>query len=542
MALPFDALYYPYPARRSVVFARHGMIASSHPLAAQAGLEILKRGGNAVDAAVACAASLTVLEPTANGIGGDAFAQIWHKGKLYGLNSSGPAPKLLSLEALKKAGHSRLPNYGMLPVTVPGIPAAWAALVDRFGALGLSDVMRPAIAYAEHGAPVAPVIADCWAAASSLYAAQKDACFASWFAHFAPRGQAPRAGELLQFPDTAKSLEAIASSGARDFYSGKLAERIHAFSEQHGGYLRGDDLAAFTPEWVEPLKASYNGYEVWELPPNGHGLVALMALRILDNLHKEQGLPSLDSPQAWHLRIEALKLAFADGLAHIADPRKMRIKAEDLLDDSYIAARSKLVSTKAIMPPPGRSADGGTVYLATADAEGNMVSYIQSNYTGFGSGMLVPGTGIALNNRALCFSLDPAHPNCLAPGARPYQTIIPGFLTKNGEPQAAFGVMGAYLQPQGHLMLISNMLDYGLNPQAALDAPRCRWEEGLRVELESAFPSQLAEALVRMGHDMRWGTVGDRRFGRGQLIWRNQEDGVLAGGSESRCDGQIAAW
>jgi gamma-glutamyltranspeptidase/glutathione hydrolase len=490
-----------------------------------------------VDAAIATAAALTVLEPVSNGIGGDAFALVWHKDALYGLNSSGPAPQKLSLDALRKAGLGSMPRFGITPVTVPGAPAAWAALARRFGALPLSATLRPAIDYARYGAPGSPVVADLWARAFAEFKSQKDASFRHWFDCFAPEGRAPGAGEIWRSEEFAQSLDAIAESDAKAFYEGRLADAVHAFSEQCGGYLRGEDLAAFVPEWVEPLKARYRDVDVWELPPNGQGLAALIALRILDGLEA----PAMDSPRAWHLRIEAVKLAFADALAHIADPRRMRINPGKFLDESYIACRRKLIGDRALTPPPGKPVDGGTVYLATADADGNMVSYIQSNFWGFGSGMVVPGTGIALHSRGLCFSLDPAHPNCLTPGMRPYHTIIPGFLSANGRPLAAFGVMGAYLQPQGHLMTVSNMLDYGLNPQAALDAPRFRWEEGLRVDVEAGFPAPAAEALRRMGHDLRYGLPGDRGFGRGQIIWRT-EDGVLACGSEPRCDGQAAAW
>ena len=535
--VPFDPLYLPYPSRRSVVFARRGMAATSHPLAAQAGLDILKQGGNAVDAAVAAAAALTVLEPTSNGVGGDAFALVWHKGRLHGLNSSGPAPQKLSLEALRKAGCERMPRFGMTPVTVPGTPAAWAALARRFGALPLTATLRPAIDYARFGAPVSPVVAGLWAQAFTEFKAQKDASFRHWFDCFAPDGHAPAAGEMWRSEELAQSLSLIAESDAKAFYAGKLAEAIDAFSEQCGAYLRGEDLAAFAPEWVDPLKAVYRGVDVWELPPNGQGLTALIALRILEGFEA----PAIDSPRAWHLRIEAIKLAFADALAHIADPRRMRVNPVDLLDEAYIARRRKLIGERAAAPPSGKPLDGGTVYLAAADAEGNMVSYIQSNFWGFGSGMVVPGTGIALHSRGLCFSLDPEHPNCLTPGMRPYHTIIPGFLSKNDRPLAAFGVMGAYLQPQGHVMTVSNMLDYGLNPQAALDAPRFRWQEALLVDVEAGFPAPVAEALRRMGHDVRYGVAGDRGFGRGQIIWRT-EDGVLACGSEPRCDGQAAAW
>ena len=533
----FDPLYLPYPSRRSLVFARRGMVATSHPLASQAGLDMLKQGGNAVDAAVATAAALTVLEPVSNGIGCDAFALVWYKGELHGLNSSGPAPQRLNLETLRKAGIERMPQLGMTPVTVPGAPAAWAALAKRFGVLPLTTTLRPAIDYARYGAPVSPVVAGLWLQAFTIFKAQKDPAFRHWFDCFAPAGHAPEAGAMWRSEELAQSLNAIAESDAKAFYEGRLAEAIDAFSEQCGAYLRAEDLTAFAPEWVKPLKATYRDVDVWELPPNGQGLVALIALRILNGFDT----PAMDSPRFWHLRIEALKLAFADALAHIADPRRMRINPMELLDENYITQRRKLIGDRAVTPPQGKPISGGTVYLATADAEGNMVSYIQSNFQGFGSGMVVPGTGIALHNRGLCFSFDPAHPNCLTPGMRPYHTIIPGFLSKHGKPLAAFGVMGAYLQPQGHVVAISNMLDYGLNPQAALDAPRFRWEEGVRVDVEAGFPPPVAEALRRMGHDLRYGVAGDQNFGRGQIIWRN-EGGVLACGSEPRCDGQAAAW
>ena len=513
------------------------MVATSHPLAAQAGLDMLKEGGNAVDAAVAAAAALTVLEPASNGVGGDAFALIWHQGKLHGLNSSGSAPQRLSLEALREAGLERMPRLGMTPVTVPGVPAAWAALKKRFGMLPLTATLRPAIDYALRGAPVSPVTADLWRRAFLEFKTQKDASFRHWFDCFAPEGRAPKAGEIWRSEELAQSLNDIAESDAEAFYGGKLAEALHSFSEQCGAYLRGEDLAAFAPEWVEPLKAAYRGVDVWELPPNGQGLAVLIALRILDGFEA----PALDTPPAWHLRIEALKLAFADAFFHIADPRRMRVNPMAFLDERYIESRRKRIGVRAAVPPPGKPLDGGTVYLAAADAECNMVSYIQSNFWGFGSGMVVPGTGIALHNRGLGFSLDPAHPNCLMPGMRPYHTIIPGFLSKNGAPLAAFGVMGAYFQPQGHVMAVSNMLDYGLNPQASLDAPRFRWEEGLHVDVEHGFPAPAAEVLRRMGHDIRCRTADDRGFGRGQIIWRN-EDGVLVCGSEPRCDGQAAAW
>jgi gamma-glutamyltranspeptidase/glutathione hydrolase len=513
------------------------MVATSQPLAAQAGLEVLKRGGNAIDAAVATAACLTVVEPTSNGIGGDAFALIWSGGRLHGLNSSGPAPRGLSLQALAKAGHKVIPPYGVIPVTVPGAPAAWAELALRFGVLPLTESLRPAVEYAAHGFPISPVVAEGWAAAFRVYREQRGESFQHWFETFAPRGRPPAPGEAWRLAEQANTLAAIAETNANAFYRGDLAEKIAAFFRRYSGYLTAGDLAAFQPEWVEPVKIDYRGYDVWELPPNGQGIVALMALNILKGFEFRER----EAVETCHRQIEAIKLAFADGLQYIADPRRMKRQVADLLSDDYAAERRALITNRAGSPLPGAPHTGGTVYLATADGEGNMVSYIQSNYQGFGSGMVVPGTGIALHNRGLCFSADPRHDNSLEPGKKPYHTIIPGFLTRDGDPIGPFGVMGGFIQPQGHVMVLMNTIDFQLNPQAALDAPRFRWMEGTTVEVEAQFPEPLAEALLRMGHGMKRGEVGDRGFGRGQIIWRDQE-GTLAGASEPRADGQVAAW
>jgi gamma-glutamyltranspeptidase / glutathione hydrolase len=535
--MDYDALYYPYPSRRSVVFGRRGMVATSQPLAAQAGLEVLKKGGNAIDAAIAAASCLTVVEPTSNGIGGDAFALIWSGDRLHGLNSSGPAPQTISLHALAKTGLKPIPRYGVIPVTVPGAPAAWAELARRFGRLPLTESMRPAIEYAEQGFPVSPVVGDRWEAAFTVYRAQHGEEFQPWFGTFAPQGKAPVAGEMWRSPDQASTLAAIAATNAEVFYRGDLAEKTQAFFRRYSGYLTAADLAAYKPEWVEPIKINYRGYDAWEIPPNGHGIVALMALNVLKGFEFREK----DAAETYHLQIEAVKLAFADGLKYIADIRKMKVQIADLLSEDYAAERRRLIGAKALTPPPGKPHSGGTVYLATADDEGNMVSYIQSNYEGFGSGMVIPGTGIALHNRGTCFSSDPEHENCLEPGKKPYHTIIPGFLTKDGKALGPFGVMGGFIQPQGHVMVVMNTVDFQLNPQAALDAPRFRWKEGKTVDVEAQFPEHLAEALMRMGHNVKRGEVGDRDFGRGQIIWRNW-GGVLAGGSEPRTDGQVAAW
>ncbi len=552
----FDPYYYPYASRRNVVFGTRAMVATSQPLAAQAGLRMLQQGGNAVDAAVATAACLSVVEPTSNGIGGDAFAIVWMQKELYGLNSSGPSPKLLSHDVVKKAGHDTMPHDGLLPITVPGIPAAWAALNARFGKLSLEQCLSPAIDYAENGFAVAPITAELWQKAYNHYmhAAHNHTALKPFFETFTRNGKCPQAGTLWRLPEQAATLRDIAQSGAKSFYSGAIAEKIDAFMRQEGGYLRADDLAAFSPQWVQPLKVEYRGYSVWELPPNGHGIVSLMALQILK--HFDMG--HADDPETIHRMIEAVKLAFVDGLAHIADPRHMRVTAQELLQEDFAAMRASLIGKTALEPAPANPPKGGTVYLATADGEGNMVSYIQSNYTGFGSGVVVPGTGIALQNRGACFSMDARHPNAVAGGKLPYHTIIPGFITpaeggktsSSSEPFGSFGpfgpfgMMGGFIQPQGHVMLAHRMIDQGLNPQAALDAPRFRWSKGRTLDVEPSFPPALAEALQRKGHHIQYGSVSDRDFGRGQCIWQastHENQTIFMGGTEPRTDGQVAA-
>ncbi len=536
-SMNYDPLHYPYPSRRHTVFSRKGMVATSQPLAAQAGLDVLRKGGNAIDAAVATASCLTVVEPTSNGIGADAFALVWTGGKLRGLNSSGPAPGSISLRALAGAGHKTIPPFGVAPVTVPGAPACWAELSRRFGKLSLPETMRSAMEYADSGFPVSPVVANRWQAAFEVYRAQDGKEFQHWFEAFAPYGRTPLAGELWRMPDQAATLASIAETEAESFYRGEISEKIDSFFRRYSGYLSADDLAGFKPEWVEPVKVGYRGYEVWEIPPNGQGIVALMALNILNGLE----IGARDSAKAYHRQIEAIKLAFSDGLKYICDIRKMKVAVSDLLSEGYAAQRRSLITESAVDPLPGDPPRGGTVYLATADSEGNMVSYIQSNYLGFGSGMVIPGTGVALHNRGYCFSSDPEHDNCLEPGKKPYHTIIPGFLTKGGDPIGPFGVMGGFIQPQGHVMVMVNTVDFQLNPQAALDAPRFRWTGGLNVDVEDSFPRHIAAELSRMGHHITYAAPDDFDFGRGQIIWRGK-DGVLAAGSEPRADGQAAAW
>jgi gamma-glutamyltranspeptidase/glutathione hydrolase len=534
--LSFDAQHFPYPSRRNVVYAQRGMVATSQPLAAQAGLQVLQAGGNAIDAAIATASALSVLEPSANGIGGDAFALVWHGGKLHGLNASGPAPANSTLQSFTQLGHTEMPKYGPLAVTVPGTPASWAAMAQRFGKLPLTTSMAAAIGYARDGFPVSPSVAYAWQQATKLFRKQLTAPhFQSWFDTFAPE-RAPEAGEIWRSAGHANTLQSIAEDNAHSFYRGELAEKIAAFVQGAGGHLSTADLAAYQVDWVDPISVNYRGFDVWEIPPNGHGLVALIAL----NLLKGFDFAERDTLLTYHRQIEAIKLAFADGLAHIAEPSHMRVSVKDLLSDAYADERRKLIGDMARAPQPGMPPAGGTVYLSTADADGNMVSFIQSNYMGFGSGMVVPGTGIGLHNRGHNFSLDAQHPNCIGPGKRPYHTIIPGFMTRGGVPVGPFGVMGGFMQPQGHVQMVMNTVDFHLNPQASLDAPRWEWDSGLGVNIESTTAEHLFRALSARGHDVKWQN-NRLAFGRGQIIWRDAA-GVLCGGTEPRTDGAVVGW
>ncbi|TDB03212.1 gamma-glutamyltransferase family protein [Halomonas marinisediminis] len=532
-----DALYYPSASRRMASFGSRGMVATSQPLAAQVGMDILKRGGNAVDAAIATAAALTVVEPTSNGIGGDVFAIVWLDGKMYGLNASGPAPQAANIEAMKALGYQAVPNHGVLPVTVPGAPAAWGALSERFGKLRFADLLEPAVALAEEGFPVSPIIHQMWEEAFQTYSSYDDATFNPWFDTFAPKGRAPRPGEMWSSPDHANTLRRIGETQGRDFYEGELADRIDDFFCSHGGLLRREDLARFEPEWVDPISVRYKGHDIWEIPPNGSGLIVLQALGMLERLGSE----GRDPVETLHRRIEATKLAYVDGFAHVTEPGAMRYSVDQLLADDYLQARAGLIGDEAIDPVHGNPLSGGTVYLATADGDGNMVSFIQSNYKGFGSGIVIPGTGISLQNRGWSFSLDPTHPNALEPGKRSYHTIIPGFITKDNEAVGPFGVMGGYMQPQGHVQVVTGMIEDLLNPQAVLDTPRWKWTKGKTVEVEPHFPDHLAQALARRGHKIV--KVADSiSFGRGQIILRDRATGVLSGGTEPRTDGAVLPW
>lgn len=415
---------YDYPSRRRVIYGTHGMVCASQPLAANAGLDILKKGGNAVDAAIATAITLTVTEPTSNGIGSDTFALVWMKDSLYGLNGSGWSPKGISLEAVRAQGHEKMPERGWTPVNIPGSPAAWYALSKRFGKLPFAELFTAAIDYARSGYPVSPTIAKLWNNQFKKFSTElKGDAFQPWFETFARGGRTPECGELWSCEDMARTLEELADTNCESFYRGELAQKIDAFSRKCGGYLRAEDLAEYEAVWVDPISVNYKGYDVWELPPNGHGLVVLMTLNMLRNDHFSHH----DDPDTLHRQLEAMKLAFADGQKYITDPACMRRTVEQFLDPAYADRRRASITNFAQPPVAGDPACGGTVYLSTADGEGNMVSLIQSNYRGFGSGIVIPDTGISLNDRGFSFSLDPSEDNCLAPASAPITPSSPAF-------------------------------------------------------------------------------------------------------------------
>ncbi|MDN5299571.1 MAG: gamma-glutamyltranspeptidase / glutathione hydrolase [Clostridiales bacterium] len=515
-------------------YAQNGMVATSSPLAAQAGIQMLKQGGNAIDAAIATAITLTVVEPTSNGIGGDAFAIIYKDGELHGLNSSGDAPDAISIDAVKAKGFESLPSHGAVPVTVPGAPAAWIALSKRFGKLPFEKLFEPAIQHAESGFIVSDYVAHHWHIAYQNYKAMHVPGLEHWFDAFAPNGRAPSAGERWLQLDQAHTLREIADSQTASFYSGALASKIVDTLQHYDGFMTNDDLAQYLPEWVRPIRLNYRGYEICEIPPNGQGVTALMALNAL----RQFNLSSMPRELAMHRQIEAIKQAFVDVAATVADQRFNPFDLEYYLSSAYSELSASKQSETAQQPTHIPAPTGGTVYLCTADSEGNMVSFIQSNYMGFGSGIVVPGTGIALHNRGYNFSFDPKHPNALAGGKRPYHTIIPGFIMKDNEAIGPFGVMGGFMQPQGHLQVISNLIDFGMSPQDALDAPRWQWMKEKSVNVERSMPEYLIKALSQRAHDLSL-PLDNATFGRGQMILRLPGGGYI-GGTEMRCDGYIA--
>ncbi len=522
----------PYPSSRQPVLARN-VVATSQSLATQAGIAMLQRGGNAVDAALATAITLTVTEPCSNGIGSDLFAIVADDGVLTGLNASGRAPAAVT--AARYAGQQAMPRYGWEPVTIPGAVSGWAALSQRFGALPFADLFVPAIRYARDGFPVSPVVAKRWALTAAIV--PKDMGFAE---HFMPRGRAPGAGEIFACPSMASSLEKIAQTGGNAFYRGELAATMVRHAQAHHALHTFDDFAAHTIDWVTPTALDYGGATLHEIPPNGQGIAAQMALGMLRAF--DLGSLAPDSAASQHLQIEAMKLAFADVYRYVSDPSTMEVSAAALLDPVYLASRARLIDpARAQDFGPGSPPRGGTVYLCAADANGMMVSLIQSNYLGFGSGVVVPGTGISLQNRGFGFSLATGHPNRIAGGKRPFHTIIPGFLTQNGVPLAAFGVMGGPIQPPAQVQTLVRLLTHGMNPQAALDAPRWKLEGGLRVDLECPAAAELRSGLAALGHQIAKAGDPAMDFGAGQFIVRNGEGSYIAA-TDPRRDGQAAGF
>jgi gamma-glutamyltranspeptidase/glutathione hydrolase len=521
---------FPYSWPRKPVLARN-VVATSQPLAAQAGLAMLAAGGSAVDAALATAITLTLVEPVSNGIGSDAFAIIWDGQQLHGLNASGRSPAGWTPEFF---GGKGVPQRGWNSVTVPGCVSAWRMLSERFGKLPFEKLFERAIEYGRNGFLVSPTIAGQWAKQVPELKGQPGFADA-----FMPGGRAPAPGERFRFPEHAATLEKIAATKGETFYRGELAEKIETHSRRQDGMMRASDLAAHVSDWIAPLEIGYRGYTIHELPPNGQGIVALMALGMLSEFDV-RSLP-VDSPDSVHLQIEAVKLAFADAFAYVADLEHMPFAPQQLLDPAYLRDRAKRIDMKRAQNfGAGSPPKGGTIYLTAADEHGMMVSMIQSNFMGFGSGVVVPGTGISLQNRGHSFVADPGHPNQVGPRKRPYQTIIPGFVTKDGKPVMSFGLMGGTMQPQGHTQVIVRIADYGQNPQAACDGPRFRFVQGMDVSVENDrfAPETLAE-LQRRGH--RIVTVNDyNQFGSSQMIWK-LEGGYLAA-SDPRRDGQAAGY
>lgn len=532
-----DYTNHPFKSTRMPVYGANGAVATSQPLAASAGLAVLRDGGNAVDAAIATAAALTVVEPTSNGLGSDAFALIWDGQELHGLNASGAGAGALDADKLRARGLSAMPSRGWDPVTVPGAVDSWGMMAERFGRLPMQRLLAAAAEYAEKGYPVSPVVAFFWAKAALEFSQIEGAQYAGWRQAFLRDGKPPSAGQRWYNPGHARTLKRLAEAGVRDYYEGEIAEQIVAFSNATGGILSADDLSRHHGEWVAPIGINYRDHTVWEIPPNGSGIIALQALGMMDGLRA--GTAHVDA-DIWHQQIEAMKLAYADGHQYIADPAKREVPAAGMLDPQYLASRRALIGERAANVLPGKPPAGGTVYLCTADRDGMMVSFIQSNYEGFGSGVVVPDWGISMQNRGHGFSLEPGHVNEATAGQRPYHTIIPSFLTRGAEAVGPFGVMGGFMQPQGHLQVAVGTVDHGLDAQAVLCAPRWRVEEGLTVSVESSTPDAVVSGLRERGHDVQFPDL-DIGFGRGQVIWR-KPDGCYEAGSEPRADGQVAAY
>ena len=531
-----------FNSRRSPVLAQNGMCATSQPLAAQVGLQTLVNGGNAVDAAVACAAVLNVVEPISTGVGGDMFALIWDakKKKMYALNGSGAAPLSSSIDELLSQGHKRVPEFGVYSVSTPGTVHGWETILGSFGSMTLSEVLKPAIKYAEEGFPVTEIISHQWRQVedkiSRLPSGQE----------MLINGRAPQHGETMTIPTLGRTLRTISEGGSEAFYKGEIAGKIAAFVQEQGGWLSNEDLQIHSSDWDEPISTDYRGVTCWECPPNGQGIAALEALNIIEGFDMPQ--MGAQSSERYHHLIEAMRLAFADGFKYIADPRKSTVPIEQLASKSYADQRRQLINSNTAMKsvPYGQMLEGSdTVYISCIDNEGNACSFINSVFSNFGSGLVVPGTGIVLHNRASLFSLEPDHPNSLTGGKRPYHTIIPAMATQNGDLTLCYGVMGGFMQPQGHLQMINNMVDLNMNPQESIDALRFQ-VVGEGVVLEEGVDQSVVKELQSMGHTVNL-MAGPQRGGSGgmggaQIIYRDPNTGVLWGGSESRKDGCAVGW
>lgn len=530
----------PYTSTRLPLFARN-VVSTSHPLAAQAGLRMLLAGGNAVDAAIAAAAAITVTEPVSNGLGSDAFCILWDGKALHGLNASGRAPAAWTTSYFRArygADAKTPPKRGWDAVTVPGAVAGWVALSERFGKLPFGDLMQPAIEIAERGYAVPVVVQQKWAAAAGELAGQP-----GFRETFLPWGRAPQVGERFVFAGAARALRAIAASKGEAYYRGEIAAAAVKHAQAHGGAVTLDDFAAYQPEWVQPIGQAYRGYTLHEIPPNGQGIAALIALGILSNFDLAS-LPA-DGVESQHLQIEAMKLAFADVYRYVAEPASMEVTPAQMLDAAYLKGRAALIDPKRAQDfGAGNPVKGGTIYLTAADESGMMVSFIQSNYMGFGSGVVVPEYGLSMQNRGHAFSLDARSPNVVAPRKRPFHTIIPAFLTKGGQPVMSYGVMGANMQPQGHMQTLVRMLDYRQNPQAACDAPRWRYNAGLEINVESAMNPALVQGLLERGHRTEVIRDSYQDFGAGQFIWRLGDPAVegYVAASDPRRDGQAVGF
>ena len=539
MTTPFD-WSSGYPSQRLPVFGRN-VVSTSHPLAAQAGLHMLRRGGNAVDAAVATAAVMTVVEPVSNGLGSDSFCILWDGQQLHGLNASGRAPQAWTPEYFKgKYGQDTTapPTRGWDSATVPGAVASWVALSEKFGKLPFADLMAPAIEIAERGYAVPVVVQQKWAAAVPLLAEMPGFAQA-----FMPKGRAPAVGELFRFAEAARSLKLIAETRGAAYYGGEIAEAAARHARDNGGSITVADFAGYRPEWVTPLGKDYRGHTLHEIPPNGQGIAALIALGILENF--DLAALKVDGIDSQHLQIEAMKLAFADVYRYVAEPANMEVTAAQMLDSAYLASRAKLIDMKRAQDfGAGNPVKGGTIYLTAADENGMMVSFIQSNYMGFGSGVVVPGYGLSMQNRGHAFNLAQGNANVVAPGKRPFHTIIPAFLTKDGQPVMSYGVMGANMQPQGHMQTLVRMLDYKQQPQAACDAPRWRYNAGLEINVEQAMDPATVQGLAALGHRMEVINDSYQDFGAGQFIWRMGDPAVegYVAASDPRRDGAAVAF